>query len=98
MNQKFLYVCPRDIAVAHSRHFITANWIDLPNGSVLLSGEFSDEQRKDLFEQNISVEPCCHDGDTVTQQHAQKLASIGVRMGNTAKQVRTAAKKIHGLM
>jgi hypothetical protein len=39
-----------------------------------------------------------HDGNTVTEAHAQILAHLGVKTGHTAKQVRTLAKKIHNLM
>jgi hypothetical protein len=84
--------------MAHGKHFINSHWIDLPDGNVLLSGEFSDEQRKDDFEKNVTVQAVAHEGDTVTEAHAQVLAHFGVKAGQTAKQVRTLAKKIHGLM
>ena len=94
INPKFLYLCPRDTAIAHGKHFINSHWIDLPDGSVLLSGEFADEQRKDDFEKNVTVQPLAHDGDTVSEAHAQVLAHLGVKAGHTAKQVRTLAKKV----
>ncbi len=42
--------------------------------------------------------PVAHDGEVVSDAHAQVLAHLGVKGGHTAKQTRTALKKIHGLM
>jgi hypothetical protein len=98
LNPKFLYLVPRDVVMAQSHHLLSAHFLDLDNGKVLLSGEFADEQRKDLFEQNVFAEPIAHDGDTVTEAHAQTLAHLGVKAGHTAKQVRALAKKIHPLL
>jgi hypothetical protein len=98
INPKFLYIVPRDVVMAQSHHLLSAHFLDLDNGLVLLSSSFADENRKDLFERNVSAQPLAHDGDTVTETHAQTLAHLGVKQGHTAKQVRTLAKKIHGLM
>jgi hypothetical protein len=98
INPKYLYVCPADVAKAYGRHFINSHWIDLDGKNVLLSGEFADESRKDLFEKNVTVQAFAHDGDTVTEAHAHVLAHLGVKAGHTAKQVRVLAKKIHPLL
>jgi len=99
INPKFLYICPKDTFQAHGcKHFISAHAIDLPDGSVLVSGEFPDEQRKEGFEKHVTVKSIAQDGETVTADHAALLAHLGVQAGHTAKQVRALAKKIHGLM
>ncbi len=98
INPKFLYVCPKDVATIHAaRHCSISHWIDLPDGNVLLSAEFLDEQKQTDLENNVTVEPCAHE-ETVSEKHAAQLAHLGVQAGHTAKQIRKLAKKIHGLM
>ena len=46
------------------------------------------------FEKNFTVQPLAHDGDTVSEAHAEVLAHLELKAGHTAKQVRTLAKKV----
>lgn len=99
INPRYLYIQKKDTANALlMRHASITHSIDLPNGLVLTSAEFHFEDMKDRFEQHDQVQPVAHDGETVTEAHAQVLAHLGVKAGHTAKQVRVLAKKIHGLM
>src|SRR5208337_4186961 len=99
INPKFLYVCPRGIALAHgSRKFSAMHFIDLPDGSALVSGEFHDEISKDQWESHIEVEPVAPDGETVSKKHAQQLAHLGVKSGHRASEIRKLAKQAHKLM
>lgn len=93
INPKFLYLCPIDVAKANGKHFVNAHWIEVGN-KVLLSGEFADEHRKNDFERNVTVQAVAHDGETVTVEHAELLAGIGVKQGHTHRQVRALAKAI----
>ena len=98
---RYLYLLPKDVAQAQAqKHFARAQWIDLGGEMVFLSGRFhnDDESHKDTFERNVSVKPCCHDGETVTEKHAGMLAHLGVKSGHSGSQVRSLAKKIHPLM
>lgn len=92
INPKFLYVCPPE--AVKGKHFVNTHYINLPNGKVLLSSEFADEYYKDDFERNVTVQAVAPDGETVTVEHAELLAGIGVMEGHTHKQVRTLAKAI----
>jgi hypothetical protein len=90
---------PRDIAVAQaSKHCGVAHWIELPDGRVLVSSEFTDEMKKDDLERNVSVEPCCHDNETVSDAHLKALEHLGVQKQHTSKDVRKLAKRQHPLM
>ena len=96
---RYLYIHPKESARALlMRHASVTHSIDLPNGLVLTSAEFHFEDQKDRFEQHDRVQPVAHDGELVTESHAQVLAHLGVQAGQTAKQVRTLAKKIHPLL
>jgi len=97
IQPKYLYIVPKDVAQANI-HRLNANWIDLPNGKVLLSAEFNDEPHQDDFHRTASAEPVAHDGELVSEEHVQQLAHLGVKIGHTHKQIRALAKKIHGLM
>lgn len=99
INPRYLYIHKKDTANALlMRHASITHSIDLPNGLVLTSAEFYFEDVKERFEQHDHVQAVAHDGDTVSDPHAQILAHLGVKAGNTAKQVRALAKKSHPLM
>jgi hypothetical protein len=98
INPKFLYICPKDVALAHAfRHCTISHCIDLPDGNVLLSAEFLDELKKGDLEKNVTVEPCAED-EPVSNKHAAQLAHLGVKAGHTAKQIRKLAKAVHPLI
>jgi hypothetical protein len=97
MNQRFLYIIDRDVALANISR-INFHGIDLPNGQMLVSAEFMDEAHQESFHQHASCEPVAHDGETVSHGHAAQLAHLGVQKNHTHKQVRQILKKIHGLM
>ena len=96
---RYLYIQKKDTAnTLFKRHAANSHYIDLPGGLILSSVDFTFEDQKDRFEQHDRVQPVAHDGELVTESHAQVLAHLGVKAGQTAKQVRTLAKKIHPLL
>lgn len=97
IQPKYLYIVPQDVAQANI-HRLNAHWIDLPGGKVLLSAEFNDESHQVDFHKTVSAEPVAHDGELVSDKHAQQLAHLGIKPIHGHKQIRAVVKKIHGLM
>lgn len=97
MNQKYLYILDRDVALANVSR-INFHGIDLPNGKMLVSAEFMDEAHQESFHQHASCEPVAHDSEAISGHHAKQLEHLGVQTGHSHKQVRALAKKIHPLL
>jgi hypothetical protein len=96
---RYLYIQKKDTAnTLFKRHAANSHYIDLPGGLIISSVDFTFEDQKDFFEQHDQVQPVAHDGETISEQHANVLAHLGVKAGHTAKQARAALKKTHGLM
>ena len=96
MQQTFLYILNKDCAVAN-HHKLNHHWLELPDGRVLMSAEFVDEAHQTSFEKMATVEPVAQD-EPVSPEHAAVLAHLGVKAGDSLKQVRKSAKKIHPLL
>lgn len=98
MFTKFFYIVPGDVAVSNLHRFRNFHYVNLPDGRVLLSGEFHDEQFKQDWERNASALPVAHGGDTVSEEHATVLDHLGVKPGHSHKQLRSLVRKHHPLM
>lgn len=90
------YICPKDIALIAHKHLANYHFIDLPDGSVLLSGVGNTDQ----FEQHVTVEPLpdLYDPSPIADHHADRLAHLGIQRGHKTVDVRNAARKIVRLM
>jgi hypothetical protein len=83
------YIVPRDVAIAGARHVAESHWIDLDETHVLVSVRHRTEHDKAKFERNVTAEPLPEIGstDTISNEHAGRLAHLGVRPGHTTKDV-----------
>ena len=90
------YLCPKDVVAVAVNHLSTFHYVDLPDGSVLLSGEGN----TDRFEQHVTVEPLpdLYDPTPISQAHATRLAPLGIQPGHRTVDVRSVARKLHKLM
>ena len=91
-----LYLCPKDVALIAVNHLSVYHYVDLPGGSVLLSGEGNTSK----FEQHATVEPLpeLFDPSPISNDHANRLASLGVKPGHKVIDVRNAARNFCKLM
>lgn len=100
MNIKTYYIVDRDVALASLHLFLSFHFVDLDNGQVLLSAVHRNPQTQDKFEQHCSAEALPHvfDPSPISDKHAQKLASLGIKKNHSTKDVAQAAKAVHRLM
>jgi len=93
---KKYYICPKDTVAVAVNHLAAFDYVDLPDGHVLLSGQGN----TDRFEQHITVEPLpdLYSPEPISDAHAKRLAPLGIQPGHKTIDVRNAARKLHRLM
>jgi hypothetical protein len=95
------HVCTKDIAATAKQHASVFHYAELPDGTVLLSSEFSSEEAQSQFEQHVTVQALPHQFDPTPLEahHVVRFAHIGVVTGHTMKDLKRLAKqKLHRLL
>jgi hypothetical protein len=94
------YICAQNTVKEHVKHIAVAHWIDLPDGSVLLSASFHTPVKQAQFESHPQVIALPHtqSGESVGDKVAAKLAHLGVTADHKVWDVAKLAAKQHAMM
>jgi len=91
------YIVPKNTVLEHVPQIAVANWIELPDGDVLLTAAFHTADRQARFESHPQVTSLPHpmSGEPVGDAVAGKLAHLGVKATHRTWDVAGLVSKIH---
>lgn len=97
---KTFYITTQQEFTNGARHFLSAHYIDLPNGNILLAANHRTSADKELWEARSTITLLPHplSGKQIGMEIAQKLSSIGALPNHTIWDVAELAKDIHPQM
>jgi len=97
---KTFYITTQQEFINGARHFLTAHYIDLPTGKILLAGEHRTSIDKKRWEARSTITALPHplSGKQVGTDVAQELASLGVKQEHSVWDVAEIAKGFHKQM
>lgn len=95
-----LYITTKQEFLNGAKHFLSAHYIDLSSGKILLVGEHRTSADKDRWEKRNTIITLPHplSGKQIGDTAAKELSSIGATPQHSVWGVAELAKKIHKQM
>jgi hypothetical protein len=93
---KDIHIASRETYLKHGLNFRNSQFLDLPSGQVIITGDIDDTPRKDFeLEQDVIPLPFILDGQSISARAASALSSHGVTMKDTTMSVLLKLRKVH---
>ena len=91
------YIAPKHVVLGSVPYFKDSHWLELPDGSVLLSAAFHRDDHQDRFEEHTTVMPLPpkHSTEVLSDEHVNRLGHLGIVKGHSMKQALAHIKKNH---